>query len=177
MHIYLIGMPACGKSYRGKTLAADLGYAFLDLDERIVQNSGKSIREIFKESGEQAFRIIEKKCLLSIDPAQNYVVATGGGTPCFFDNIKEMNQRGLTVYLKIPVEILAKRIASKPDKRPLFKDVSEDALIPALNKMLKERESFYEKARLHIQVSECSQAKLTETIRQFLHKKRLLNQN
>jgi len=96
--IFLIGMPASAKTTLGEKLAAHLQIPFIDLDDVIVKAAGKSIKEVFEQEGEDHFRELEHDALhQSINAHPGFIMATGGGTPCFFDNMKVMKKAG-TVY-------------------------------------------------------------------------------
>ncbi|HOR39786.1 MAG TPA: shikimate kinase, partial [Paludibacteraceae bacterium] len=96
--IFLIGYMGAGKTTIGEQLAERLGYKFLDMDHVIEEKMQQSVSQIFSEKGEEEFRRLERECLEEISTEQNVVVATGGGAPCFYDNMERMNAYGLTVY-------------------------------------------------------------------------------
>src|SRR3982750_1343717 len=102
MLVYVIGFMGCGKSKLGKQLAKKLNHEFIDFDELIEEQSGKKISEIFKDDGQPAFRNLETEILKRVSALNDIVVSTGGGTPCFNDNMKLMNASGITVYLRMP---------------------------------------------------------------------------
>lgn len=145
-HIFLIGFMGSGKTHWGKVLAEKLGVPFLDLDLFIEENEGKSIAEIFAESGENGFRVLERENLLRLAALPPTVVATGGGTPCFFNNMGWMKKHGSTIYLKTPPEILFERLKNEREQRPLLKNLSEAELKDFIQNRLKEREPFYRQA-------------------------------
>lgn len=99
MRIFLIGFMGCGKSTLGKKLATKLGYDFIDLDYQLEKQMGTSIGNYFAANGEEAFRKLESKTLKEFDYPINGVIATGGGTPCYFDNMDWMNSNGITIYM------------------------------------------------------------------------------
>ena len=135
-----------GKTHWGKILAERLDAPFLDLDDFIEKNEGKTISEIFVESGENGFRILERENLLRLAALPPTVVATGGGTPCFFNNIRWMRKHGTTIYLKTSPEILFERLKNERAQRPLLKNLSEAELKNFIQKRLEEREPFYRQA-------------------------------
>ncbi len=135
-----------GKSYTGKRLAQKLDVPFIDLDDRIEARQGQSISRLFATFGEAAFRQMEQEALHSLAKEENVVVATGGGTPCFFDNVEWMNQHGVTIYLKASPELLYQRLAPETDHRPLLQGKKEAELLHFLKTKLAERSSFYEQA-------------------------------
>jgi len=146
MKIFLIGFMGCGKSTMGKKLAQKLGYAFIDLDHQIEKSLGTTIGEYFAAHGEAAFRKLESETLKTFDYPANVVVATGGGAPCFFDNMDWMNANGLSIYIEMPAVALAKRLEGGKDKRPLLKDLNEAQIIEFIENKLTERDVFYKRA-------------------------------
>lgn len=138
----------CGKSTLGKKLAAKLGYDFIDLDHQLEKEIGDSVGNYFVANGEQAFRVLESKTLQKHAYPANVVVATGGGAPCYFDNMDWMNANGITVYLELPPSGLAKRLEGGKDKRPLLKDLDEEQMVSFITEKLAEREPFYKHAAI-----------------------------
>ena len=149
MLIFLLGMMGSGKTTLGRELAEKLGYTFLDLDAVIEQKEGKTIAEIFAAEGQEWFRELEREALQSI--ISNYkqaIVATGGGTPCFFNNITLMNAAGETIFLDVPTEFLAERLSqSDLTARPLLAGKTQSELISFLGKTLADRRQFYVQAK------------------------------
>lgn len=139
-----------GKTTIGNLLAKKIGFSFIDLDHYIESRLLKKIADIFAESGEDAFREIEHKMLLEVSALENIVISTGGGTPCFYDNIEIMNNAGLSIYLKISNEILAKRLQKAKMFRPLIKDKTDEALGSFIIETLTKREKYYAQASLTI---------------------------
>lgn len=148
MLIFLIGFMGSGKSYVGKRLAPKLNFDYLDLDEYIVQKAGKSISVIFEEDGENAFRQIESDSLKSLAERENLIVATGGGTPCFFDHMHWMNTQGKTVFLDVATPLLVKRLQAEVVHRPLLAKLSNTELAAYIEQKIAERRHFYEQAQL-----------------------------
>ncbi len=150
--LYLIGMPGSGKTTIGNLLSQKLNLTFIDLDAVILKNhtNFNSINEIFEIKGENFFRQIEKKNLRLISNDSCILIATGGGTPCFFDNIDFMLSSGLTVFLNPDLYILHAYIVQEKKKRPLFKNKTDDELYYDLKKMYKKRLRFYNKAHIVI---------------------------
>lgn len=148
MKIFLIGFMGCGKSTLGKKLAAKMGYDFIDLDHQLEKEVGTTVGLYFAEHGETAFREQEKKTLQNYAYPANVVVATGGGAPCYFDNMEWMNENGTTVYISLSPLALAKRLESGKDKRPLLKDLDEAQVLSFIEGKLSEREAFYQRAAI-----------------------------
>lgn len=136
-----------GKTFWGRRLAETLQCPFYDLDALIVAHAGKNIPEIFAELGETGFREMERARLLNLLEQEPAVVSTGGGTPCFFDNMEQMNAHGRTIYLDMPLEILVQRLEKEMHQRPLLAGLAPAELPPFIEKMLEKRAPFYEKAQ------------------------------
>lgn len=151
--IFLIGYMGCGKSTLGIALAKSLGWSFIDLDEAFEQQQRCTITEYFKLYGEDGFRKAEHELLKTSLDIENRVYATGGGMPCFFDNMALMNANGLTIYIKLPAPALCRRLAGGKHHRPLIANKSDDELLEFINIKLKEREPFYNQAKLIVEDS------------------------
>ncbi len=143
MRIYLIGFMGCGKSSFGKRLAKKLDYPFVDMDEEIENQTGKSITELFKLDGEATFRKVEQEVLLDTVIHKKAVIATGGGTPCFEDNMEFMNTEGITVYLRMSAMSITHRLENAKRQRPLVENIKGNELIGFVKQKLAEREEFY----------------------------------
>ncbi len=137
-----------GKSHTGKKLAEKLGFEFIDLDQSIEAEAGCTISAIFKEQGEQQFRVLEQAQLLALKDRSNIVISTGGGAPCFFDNMNFMNENGLTIYLRTPANLLVNRLFNELDSRPLIAELATEDVKLFLEDQLKERSGFYERAKM-----------------------------
>lgn len=166
--VFLIGYMGSGKSTAGKKLARTLGYFFTDLDEEIEKMTGKPIHRIFSEDGEDAFRQLEHSILVSLAARKNMVIATGGGAPCFFDNMELMKQSGVTVYLKMKPESLAKRLANAKIKRPLLAGVSIDELPAYIKNHLDKREPFYASSHISQKGESLDSDELLKHVRDYL---------
>jgi len=147
MKIYLIGYMGSGKSTIGRQLASRLNFSFLDMDHFIEGKYDKTVPEIFRDEGEMNFRKKEQSCLQEISAMENVVVATGGGAPCFFDNMEVMNRTGCCVFLDVEPEELARRLIQANAIRPLLHEKPEEELIQTIEEMMQKRRPFYEKAR------------------------------
>lgn len=149
MTIFLIGFMASGKSSIGRKLANRLQYQFVDLDDFIEEKIGLPISEIFAEKGEEAFRKIEQQSLQQVGQYQNTVISTGGGTPCFYDNIAYMNEHGQSFFLKNKPEILCSRLLEQKDHRPLVSKFEEKSdLLAFIKDKYNSRLPFYEQAQV-----------------------------
>ncbi len=150
MKIYLIGYMGCGKSTIGRKIADLMGISFVDLDKFIEERYFKSVPAIFAEEGEERFREKERAALLEVSEFENIVIGTGGGAPCFFDNMEVMNSQGVTVYIAPDTEVLATRLIKSKTERPLIVGKSYEDLILFINEALKKRAPYYEKAKIII---------------------------
>lgn len=150
MRIFLIGLPGSGKTTLGKKVATYLQLPFFDLDEVIERSAGKRVPEIFADEGEAAFRKIESVTLQKIiTDHSDFVMATGGGAPCFHNGIGIMNQAGVTVFLDVPVYELEKRLQTEQKQsRPLL--AGSKSIAEILNDLRDTRISFYKQARIVI---------------------------
>lgn len=155
MRIYLIGMPAVGKSTLGQALAQELALTFIDLDRYIEAWQQTSIATIFEQAGEARFRALEQEALHRLSAKENLVVATGGGTPCFFDNIAHMLGQGQVVFLEASLEELAERIAQQSE-RPMFAGLSAEEVQEKLEALYEKRLPFYQQAPIRFKASEMS---------------------
>lgn len=137
-----------GKSWTGRLLAARLGLPFLDLDDVIEQTAGKSISDIFAEDGEAAFRRLETEALRATATEPALIISTGGGAPCFHDNMAWMNANGITVFLDPDPAILLSRLSAGRAHRPLLQ--SEEALSQLIAEKMALRRPVYEQAKLQL---------------------------
>lgn len=149
--IYIIGFMGSGKSTAGKKLASLMGWTFVDLDKNIEEFAGKSIPEIFEQDGESSFRQIEAKILRSLDSLKHTVISTGGGTPCYDDNMEFMLGTGLTLYLKLTPGQLKSRLSKSKGERPLIKDLGSAELLSFIEKKLFDREKWYDRSDIIIE--------------------------
>jgi shikimate kinase len=136
-----------GKTHWARLLSQKLNIPFFDLDEQVVSQEGKAINEIFAEKGEEYFRLLEKDTLHIITEShESFVMATGGGTPCYFNNVEYMNQSGTTVWINTPLETLYTRLLKQRSARPLLKDLADDQLKGFIIKKYSDRKIYYEQA-------------------------------
>jgi len=147
MKIFLIGMMGSGKSYCAKKIAKKLKLAAYDLDNLVEMTEDLTIAEIFEEEGEEYFRKLEAKILRWFGEKKNFVLATGGGTPCFHKNIDWMNENGITIWLNEPIDVLVERLKPEKDHRPLISELSDEELGSFLTNKLAERTPFYSQAK------------------------------
>jgi len=147
MKIFLIGFMGCGKTYWGQKLSRKLQLPFFDLDAQIEEKEEKSITAIFNEEGEEYFRLLEKEVLyLLTESHESFVMAAGGGTPCFYNNIAYMKKSGTVIWLNCSVDCMYSRLLNEREKRPLLKDASEQDLRSYIKKKFSDRKIYYEQA-------------------------------
>ena len=144
---FITGYMGSGKSTAGKKLSTKLGYEFIDLDKFIEEEYQQTIPEIFSTKGEKEFRAMEHNALKKLIDKDNLVVACGGGTPCYYNNMELMNNHGNTVYLKMSADSLVHRLMDAKDTRPLVANKSEAELRVFVNRQLEKREDFYHQAQ------------------------------
>lgn len=150
--VFLVGLAGSGKSTLGQQLAKAMHLHFIDLDKAIEEKTGKSIPEIFARQGEGNFRVLEKETLHELIGEQgSFVMATGGGTPCYHFNMDAMNKHGVTIYLDVSPGDLALRVLDGGiENRPMFRSYDHQDLIQEIREMKERREPFYELAKIKI---------------------------
>ena len=150
MTIYLIGYMCSGKTTLGTLLKEIANVTFTDLDQYIEESEGKTINEIFAQKGEEEFRNMERAALKEVTETIGGVIATGGGTPCFFDNMEYMKENGNVVYLNCSRKELFDRLKIYKASRPLLKDKNDDEIKEFIENSLPKREPFYNNASIII---------------------------
>ncbi|WP_164112889.1 MULTISPECIES: shikimate kinase [Sphingobacterium] len=146
--IFIVGFMGSGKTTIGKKLAAATGRQFVDLDHEIVTYIGMSIPEYFNRYGEDKFRDLERT-FLKRQQGVHAIISTGGGTPCFYDNMQWITENGIALYLQHTSKSLWSRLSkSDINKRPVLKGLNGDELLAFIESKLKERSPFYEQSQL-----------------------------
>ncbi len=166
MRIFLIGFMGSGKSTMGRALAASLNLTFIDLDTYLEERYFRTIPQIFAEEGEGNFRRKERKVLEEVALFDQVIVATGGGAPCFFDNMELMNRSGFCIFLDVDAESLIYRLTHARVERPLIKGKSTDELRLFIDELMQKRRPFYEKARYILKGKEILPAQIIEIVNQ-----------
>ena len=151
--IFLIGFMGSGKTFWGRLWAQKFSLDFFDLDEVIESDQQRSIASIFEKEGEAFFRDIETAALKTFSVKDNCIIACGGGTACFNDNIQWMNEHGKTVYLSATPQYIFDRVMDEQGKRPLLNKLNKAELLFFIEQKLKERESFYRQAKFILPVA------------------------
>lgn len=152
--IFLVGYMGAGKTTIGKVLSKLIGLTFIDLDYYIEGRFRKTVAQLFAERGEEGFRSIERNMLHEVAEFEDVLVSTGGGTPCFFDNMEFMNQQGTTIYLQVSVDELASRLELCKYTRPVLKNRTGDELKAFVAESLSGRLPFYQKATIVFDANE-----------------------
>ena len=147
MRIFLIGYMGSGKTTIGRLVAERMNMNFTDMDELIERKAGKSVSEIFSDLGEDKFRELERNCLLEVAGYEQTIISTGGGAPCFFDNMEYMNGCGQTVFLDVHPDILFRRLRVAKQQRPILQGKTDEDLRTFIVEALDKREPFYSQAR------------------------------
>jgi shikimate kinase len=153
-----------GKSHWGKRIAALLNWQFIDFDKFIEEKENLTIPQIFSTKGEVHFRALEKKYLEEVTRLDKAVIAAGGGTPCFYNNMEVMNRSGKTYYLKAQIATITSRLSTQVNERPLLKGKTTAELPAFFEKQLKEREPFYMQAAHVIEVEHLNDSNLKEMV-------------
>jgi len=153
--IFLIGMPGVGKTYWGQKLAAHLGMRFVDLDDFIEERENNSILALFAQQGEDKFREMERSALDAVLAESDIatVVACGGGTPCFFDNMEKMKEVGCVIFLHAAMDTLLNRLFTDTEFRPLLQ---VDSVHDKLHQLANHRLPVYERAHHVLEVETLS---------------------
>ena len=168
IRIFLIGYMGAGKTTLGRALSREMQVSFIDLDWYIEERFHKTVRQLFEERGEDGFREIEKKMLHEVAEFENVIVATGGGTPCFFDNMDYMNACGDAVFLDVDKDVLFRRLRIAKQQRPLLAEKTDDELRAFIDMALEKRLPYYRKARYVISGNELEdRSQIKRTVESF----------
>ena len=159
----------CGKSTMGRAVSGLTGMLFIDLDNYIERRFHLSVKEIFAQRGEDGFRDIERRMLQEVADFEDVLVACGGGTPCFFDNMEYMNSRGTTVFLNTPIPRLHSRLMRGRHKRPLIANKNDEELMEFIQKALADRWKHYTKAQIEFSSERLeNREEIENTAREFI---------
>lgn len=167
MKLFLIGMMGSGKTYWAEKLKRRSKIPAYDLDALVEMMEEKTIAEIFEEDGEEYFRKAEAGMLRLFAEKKQFILSCGGGTPCYYDNMKWMNNQGITLWINEPVETLARRLSKGKSHRPLIRDLDELALKEFLNKKLEERSAFYNQAAYRLSEEELNENAFTKILKEY----------
>ncbi len=169
MLIYLTGYMGSGKTTAGLKLAVKMGYAFADLDVMIENKFKVTISQFFAKYGEPVFRKVEREMLMDTFSYNNTVIATGGGTPCYTDNMELINQYGVSVYIKVPEKALFQRLLNAKKKRPLLLGKTDEEILEYIKQQMFIREPYYLKSCLTAEGIDIDINSLAENISNYRH--------
>ena len=171
MKIVLLGYMASGKSSIGKLLSKKLSMKFLDLDDYIINKEGMSIAEIFEKKGEVYFRVIENKYLKEVlNTKDQFILALGGGTPCYANNMEEINKGNtVSIYLQGKTKTMIDRLIKKKSKRPLIASLADDKIPEFVAKHLFERRLYYELAKITVEIDAKSKKEVAKELKKLLN--------
>lgn len=161
---FLVGFMGSGKTHWGKIWATANHLAFIDLDEVIEKKAGKTVAEIFETKGENYFRQLEAAALRTCADLQNTIIACGGGTPCFENNMQWMNDHGITIYISCKSQEILTRVLTEQEKRPLIKKINPAELLFFIEQKVKERLPFYTQAKFIVESSQLTDNSLSSII-------------
>lgn len=164
MRIFLIGFMGSGKTTWGKWISEKTDLPFLDLDEIIENRANLKINDIFDTKGEAYFRKLEAVCLRELHEKKDFILACGGGTPCYYDNMMVMNSLGITVWLNTPKQVMATRLLEEAGHRPLIRSLSPSGLQEYIDDKLEERLQFYQQATLIVDPTQITPDELIHQI-------------
>ena len=147
IRIFLTGYMGAGKTTLGKAFARKLNLPFVDLDWYMEERFHKTVGELFVERGEAGFREFKKNMLHEVGAFEDVVISTGGGAPCFFDNMDFMNRNGKTVFLNVHPDVLFRRLRVAKQQRPILQGKQDDELKEFIIRALEKRTPFYSQAQ------------------------------
>ncbi|MCX6205821.1 MAG: shikimate kinase [Bacteroidetes bacterium] len=165
--LFLVGMMGSGKSYWTKFLSKKLKVGGYDLDFLIESNEERTIAEIFEEDGEEYFRKQEAKLLRWLKEKKSFVLGTGGGTPCYNDNMEWMNKNGITIFIDPPIEQLVERLLPEKSHRPLISNLTDEELFQFLTQKRNERLVYYEQATIKLEGTEISEKNFLKISKEY----------
>lgn len=167
MRIFLIGFMGSGKTTWGKKLGELLHLKFIDLDQAIEERTNMDINGIFQNKGESYFRKIEAVCLRELAMEDNLIIACGGGTPCFHDNISSMNALGVTIWLNTPKKVIVSRLLEEAEHRPLVRNLDPEQLNEFIEDKLEERMQYYGQAQVIVDTTVKTPEELYHQLKQY----------
>lgn len=168
MKVFLLGFMGTGKTYWGRLWATQQNLRFFDLDSQIEKHAGLTIPQIFEQFGETHFRQEERERLRSFESEDDLILSTGGGTPCFYDNMKWMNENGLTIYLDTPLPVLKNRLIKEKMHRPLIQKLDEQDIEDFIQNSIKKREVYYRQAHIILSTESISDITFEEIKRKHV---------
>lgn len=171
-NIVLIGFMGTGKSSTGRALATKLGYAFVDVDQKIEEEQGMSIHQMFADKGEEFFRACEREMVQRLSDRRNTVIATGGGTVKNPENMKVLRESGFVVCLSADVDTVLERTRRK-GVRPLLDGANEEERRRKIETLMEERKDLYRHADYKVDTSDMSPLQVVEDIARHIRARRI----
>lgn len=168
MKIFLLGFMGTGKSYWGRLWAEQEHLNFFDLDTEIEKYTGLTIPQLFEQYGEAHFREQERERLHHFEKEDHFILSTGGGTPCFYDNMQWMKAHGLTIYLETPLQVLKERLIKEKAHRPLVKHFNEEEMEGFIKNSIQKREIYYKQAHIILSTESISDITFDEIKRKYV---------
>lgn len=169
VRIFLTGYMGAGKTTLGKAFARRLNVPFIDLDWYIEERFHRTVGELFSERGETGFRELERNMLHEVAEFEDVVISTGGGAPCFFDNMEFMNRVGQTVFLEVHPDVLFRRLRVAKQQRPILQGKQDEELKAFIVEALAKRAEFYRQAKYVFNADELEDRWQIETSVERLH--------
>lgn len=163
VRIFLTGYMGAGKTTLGKAFAHQMNIPFIDLDWYIEERFHKTVGELFAERGETGFRELERNVLHEVAEFENVIISTGGGAPCFFDNMEFMNRMGKTVFLNVHPDVLFRRLRVAKQQRPILQGKQDDELKAFIVQALEKRAPFYRQAQYVFNADELEDRRQIDT--------------
>ena len=168
MKVFLLGFMGTGKTYWGRIWATQQNLRFFDLDTEIEKHTGLTIPQIFEQHGEDHFREQERERLHSFDKEDHFILSTGGGTPCFYNNMQWMNENGLTIYLETPLAVLKERLLKEKIHRPLIKQLDGQGIERFIETSIQKRKEYYQQAHIILSTESISDITFDEIKRKHV---------
>lgn len=171
MIFFFIGFMGSGKSFFAQEISNTIQIPFVDMDIYIQEKESISIAQIFEQRGEDYFRLKEHEILKSLIQQyknKNVIIATGGGAPCYHNNMELMNHAGITIYFDLSINMLCQLLKNETEKRPLLKNLSEQDFFLFIQKKLSERKSFYQKATISLSETQVNKNSLVHLIQKYV---------
>lgn len=165
MKIFLVGMMGAGKSHWAKILSKKLKITYYDLDNLIEILEEQSVNEIFEKEGEDYFRRVESKILKWFAEKKSFILATGGGTACFNNNISWMNKTGITLWIKEDENVIIQRLQEDKLLRPAIKSFTNHQIEEFVKQKLSERTQFYSQSKIHLSPQELNETHIINCIK------------
>jgi shikimate kinase len=170
--IFLTGYMGAGKTMLGRVLAKKMNLSYIDTDHFIENRYRKKISEIFADKGESRFREMEHHVISELSDFEDAVISTGGGLPCFNNNMELMNEKGTTVYLEVSAEELAARLETSKTMRPVLQGLTGEELRKFISENLEKRRPYYEQAKIRFDAGKMDNRKdidaLAEALKQII---------